>query len=218
LRAKVFVVGGALAGVVLVGEQGVAFAAEKPTEVSKCVENAVKTGQQADTCVKAPNPILPAANELVWGTLSFVVLFYLLVRFAFPPVKKMMEDRTNRIRKDLDDAERVRNEAETILADYQRQLADARSEANRIIEESRQTADRLRADLVQRAEAEVAELRRRSEDEIRGAQQQALADLQASVKGLVIELAEKVVERNLDRDTSTALIESYIAQVGSGRP
>ena len=153
----------------------------------------------------------------MWGIISFVVLFYLLVRFAFPPVRKMMEERTNRIRKDLDDAERVRSEAETILSDYQRQLADARGEANRVIEEARQTADRLRADLMQRAEAEVSELRRRSEDDIRAAQQQALADLQASVKSLVIELAEKVVERNLDRDTNTALIESYIAQVGSGR-
>ena len=216
MRAKVFIAGGALAGVVLVGDPGVALA-DKPTEVSKCVENAVKTGQQADTCVKAPNPILPAANELVWGTLSFVILFYLLVRFAFPPVKKMMEERTNRIRRDLDEGERVRSEAEAILADYQRQLADARGEANRVIEESRQTAERLRADLVQRAEAEVADLRRRSEEDIRAAQQQALADLQASVKGLVIELAEKVVERNLDRETNMALIEGYISQVGSGR-
>jgi len=216
LRAKVYIAGGALAGVVLLGDPGVAFA-EKPTEVSKCVENAVKTGQQADTCVKAPNPILPATNELVWGTLSFVVLFYLLVRFAFPPVKKMMEDRTNRIRKDLDDAQSVRSEAEAILADYQRQLADARGEANRVIEEARQTADRLRADLLQRAEADVAELRRRSEEDIRAAQQQALADLQVSVKGLVIELAEKVVERNLDRETNMALIESYIAQLESQR-
>ena len=217
MRVRAALAGVAVAAVAILGTPAVAYAKEKPTEVSKCVENAVKTGQQADTCVKAPNPILPAANELVWGSLSFVILFYLLVRFAFPPVKKMMEERTNRIRRDLDDGERVRSEAEAILADYQRQLADARGEANRVIEESRQTAERLRADLVQRAEAEVAELRRRSEEDIRAAQQQALADLQASVKGLVIELAEKVVERNLDRETNMALIESYISQVGSGR-
>ena len=63
----------------------------------------------------------------------------------------------------------------------------------------------------------MAELRRRSEEDIRAAQQQALADLQVSVKGLVIELAEKVVERNLDRETNMALIESYIAQLESQR-
>ena len=217
MRTKLIAAGGAIGSLVLLAGQGVAFAKESPTEVSKCVENAVRTGQQADTCVKASNPILPSGNELVWGIISFVVLFYLMVRFALPPVKKMMQDRTNRIRKDLDDAERVRGEAETILADYQRQLADARGEANRVIEEARQTADRLRADLLQRAEADVAELRRRSEEDIRAAQQQALADLQVSVKGLVIELAEKVVERNLDRETNMALIESYIAQLESQR-
>ena len=104
MRAKVFVVGGALAGVVLVGEQGVAFAAEKPTEVSKCVENAVKTGQQADSCLKAPNPIVPSANELIWGAISFVALFYLLWKYAFPAVRKGMDGRAERIRESLDEA------------------------------------------------------------------------------------------------------------------
>jgi F-type H+-transporting ATPase subunit b len=59
-------------------------------------------------------------------------------------------------------------------------------------------------------------MRERNRAEIEGAQSRAMADLRAQVSGLAIELAEKVVERNLDRDTSLALIESYINQVGNG--
>jgi DNA repair protein RecN (Recombination protein N) len=66
-------------------------------------------------------------------------------------------------------------------------------------------------------EAEVAELRRRSTEDIASAQQRATADLRAQVSELAIELAEKVVERNLDRDTNIALLESYINQVESAR-
>jgi F-type H+-transporting ATPase subunit b len=189
--------------------------AEKKTEVSKCVEEKAANHEQADTCLKAPNPILPATNELVWGSLAFVVLFGIMAKLAYPQVKKMMDERTERIRRDLDDAERVKGEAQSVLADYQRQLADARNEANRIIEESRQTAEQLRRDLMQRAEAEVTDLRQRSREEIQAAQERAMAELQDRVKDLVIDLAEKVVEHNLDRETNMALIENYISQVGS---
>jgi F-type H+-transporting ATPase subunit b len=68
---------------------------------------------------------------------------------------------------------------------------------------------------MQRAEAEVGELRRRSQEDIQAAQQRATADLRSQVAELAIQLAEKVVERNLDRDTNVALIDSFINQVGS---
>jgi F-type H+-transporting ATPase subunit b len=166
---------------------------------------------------KAPNPILPDKNEIIWGFLAFVVLFALMAKFAFPAVQKTMQDRTNRIRKDLDDAERIKNEAQTILDQYTAQLQDAKSESNRIIEEARQTADQLRRDLMSRAEAEVAELRQRNADDIQAAKERTLADLRQQVAEIAISAAERVVERNLDRETNSALVESFITQVGAQR-
>lgn len=164
---------------------------------------------------EAPNPILPEPNEIIWGTIAFVILLIGMWKFAFPAVTKMMNERTERIRSNLDTAEQTKAEAQQILEEYQRQLADAKNEANRIIEEARQTADALRRDLMSRAEAEVAELRQRSSEEISAAQERALGDLRSRISDLVISAAEKVVERNLDRETNTALIESFITSVGS---
>jgi F-type H+-transporting ATPase subunit b len=163
------------------------------------------------------NPILPDKNELFWGVLAFLVLFFLMRQFAFPAVAKAMEGRTNRIRKDLDDAERLKNEAQTILDQYSAQLNDAKSEANRIIEEARQTADQLRRDLMARAESEVAELRQRAAADINAAKDRTLGDLRQQVAEIAIAAAERVVERNLDRDTNSALVESFISQVGAQR-
>ena len=208
------------AGVAMAQEEG----GETTTEEHKYADHAaeecvhlLEEGGKVDDCQEAPSPIMPALNELIWGGLAFLTVFALLSKLAYPAIKKTMEERTNKIRDSLDDAERTKAEAQTILEDYQRQLNDARNEANRIIEEARQTADQLRQDLMQRAEAEVAELRRRSSEDISSAQQRATADLRAQVSELAIELAEKVVERNLDRDTNIALIESYINQVESAR-
>ena len=206
----------AVVGLAVFAPAAPALAKEK-TEVSKCVEEAVEQGTDAEKCVEAPSPITPSSNELVWGALSFIALFFVLAKFAYPGIKKGMEDRANKIRNSIDEAERTRAEAQGILDQYQRQLSDAKNEAGRIIEEARQAADKLRQDLRRQAEAEVAELRQRAQDDIRAQVDRATADLQHRVAELSIELAEKVVERNLDRQTQTALIESYINQVGSQR-
>ncbi len=167
------------------------------------------------TNVQSKNPILPSIPEIVWGSASFLVLFILMAKFAFPAVQKSMDARTERIRSSLDDAERVRGEAETILDDYQRQLADARNEANRIIEEARQAADQVRTELMAKAQSDALELRQKTMDDLRAAQERALADLKGRVAEIAFTAAEKVIERNLDRDTQIALIESYIDQVGT---
>lgn len=217
LLAGAVVVGGGLAPATAQEDHG-----PEPTEhevdhaAEECI-HVLEAGGSPEECHEAPNPILPATNELVFGALSFAILFFLMYKFAYPAVAKSMQARTDRIRENLDDAERVKTEAQTILEEYQRQLADARNESNRIIEEARQTADQLRRDLMQRAEAEVAELKQRTQDDINAARDRTMGELREQVAGLAIELAEKVVEANLDRDTNIALIERYIEQVGSQR-
>jgi F-type H+-transporting ATPase subunit b len=177
---------------------------------------------QATTTTTAPtaiskNPILPAGNEILWGTFSFVVLFLVMWKFAFPAVNKQMQARTERIRNNIDEAQKVRNEAEEILADYQRQLADARGEANRIIEEARQAAEQLRHDMVRRADEEVAELRQRNAADLQTAQERAIGQLQSQVRSIALELAEKVIGANLDKDRNLALVDQYIAELNAAQ-
>jgi F-type H+-transporting ATPase subunit b len=164
---------------------------------------------------EAHNPIIPEVSELVYAAFAFLVLLALMYKFAFPAVQKAMEGRTQRIRDNLDDAERTKAEAQRILEEYQRQLADAKNESARIIEEARQTAEQMRRDLMVRAEAEVNDLRERTRTEIDAAQQRAIADLRSQVSELAIGAAEVVVQKNLDRDTNRALVERYIEQVGT---
>src|SRR4051794_3114666 len=130
----------------------------------------IRLAEAGGEAQKAPNPILPSTNEILWGLGAFIVLFAVMAKFAYPTVVKSMHDRTDRIRRNLDDAERVRGEAQTILEEYQRQLNDARSEANRVIEEARQMAEQVRADLVRRGGAEGAEVRPPNVEEGEGAQ------------------------------------------------
>ena len=191
---------------------------EEHSEAEETTETEELTGEEAEHGEdEAHNPILPETSELFYAIVAFTILLIGMWKFAFPAVSQAMENRTNRIRKDLDDAERLKSEANTILDQYTAQLQDAKNEANRIIEEARQTADQLRRDLMARAEAEVAELRQRNADDINAAKDRTLADLRTQVAEIAIAAAERVVERNLDRDTNSALVENFISQVGAQR-
>jgi F-type H+-transporting ATPase subunit b len=216
LFALLFVV-----GLVVVGGS----AAHAEESVGACIRHAFEENPEmsdedleaeAEDCVEAPSPILPAVNELIWGGITFAITLFLLWKFAYPAIKKGMEGRTERIRSELESAETSKAEADQLLARYQADLANARTEASRIIEDARATAEAMKADRLRQLDAEVAELRQRAQADIESAKQQAVADLTDEVASLAIGAAEVVVERSLDRDTQVRLVEQYINQVGTG--
>ena len=214
-RIRALLAAFAIVGFVVLGTAGVASAAESKADLrEECIKK-LEAGKDVDDCQKAPSPILPATNELIWGGISFVVLLVLLSKFAFPALKKGMDDRTERIRKDLDEAEGAKTEADRIREDYSRQLADAKAEAGRIIEEARQAADGVRRDLTARAEQEAQELRQRNAEQLEAERTRIMGELRGQVSALAIELAEKVVEANLDHDAQTRLIDSFINQTAN---
>jgi F-type H+-transporting ATPase subunit b len=193
---------------------GAAHAAPANKFSKECIEK-LEAGGDIEDCQASPSPLKPDNSELVWGSISFVLLLGIFIKWGYPAVTKTMKAREDRIRNDLEQAEGTKSEAETVLTEYRAQLADARAEAGRIIDEARQAADQVRRDLIARAEADSAELRARAQEDVRLAGERAMADLRGRVSDLAIELAEKVVERNLDRDTQIALIDNYINSVGS---
>ena len=170
-------------------------------------------GGSVDDCQEAPNQLLPETNEIIWGAFGFLVVFFFMWKFGYPAMKKSLNDRTERIRSDLNAAESQRAEADKLLADYRSQLADARNESARIIEEARQSADALKRDQEARLQAELAEMRTRAAADIDAAKVQAIADLRGEVAQLAIGAAEVVVRRNLDQATQVQLVEDYINQV-----
>jgi F-type H+-transporting ATPase subunit b len=182
--------------------------------VAECAILALENNDE-ERCQESPSPIMPATNELIYGGLAFLVLLGVLWKFGVPAASKMMTARAEKIRGDLDAAEAAKVEAETVLAEYQRQLADAKAESARIVEEARVQADQVGKDIKARAEAEANELRQRNAEQVGAERDRVMGEMQGQVATLAIELAEKVVGSNLDREANTRLIENYIATVGT---
>lgn len=164
---------------------------------------------------ESANPILPAVPEIIWSVISFSLLLVLLVKFAFPPIKAAMENRTAKIQGDIDSAESARREAERLLVEYREQLSEAKKEATRILEEARKTSEILRRDLLARAEEEGVELRARHAEALKAERERVVSEIRREMASLAIEIAEHVLRLQLDHDVSNALVEQYLSEIGA---
>ena len=154
--------------------------------------------------------ILPAPAELFYGLISFVIVYVLLSKYAFPRLNQMLDDRAAAIQGKMEEADAKLREAEQAKADYQAQIGDAKGEANRIIEEAKQTAESLRRDIVAKAEAEAQAIVSRAQNEVAAERDRALQELRAEVGQISVALASKIVEKELDRSTHQHLVDEYI--------
>lgn len=162
--------------------------------------------------------ILPAVDELIWGAVAFAIAFFVLTKLAFPTLRKTIQDREGKIRGDLEAAEASKNEAQGMLDEYKKQMAEARSEANRVIEDSRQQAEQVRRDIIAKAEKDAEGIVARAQEQIQAERTRAVSELQATISNLSIELAEKVVGRSIDASAQKDLVDAYIRDVSDMSP
>lgn len=159
------------------------------------------------------NPVLPEADELIFGGLAFLLVFVVLARFAFPRLNQGLETRRRKIQEDLERAEQAKTESEGLRAQYDQHLREARAEANRIIEESRKTAESMQRDLMAKAEEDSRQVVAKAQEEIRAERDRAMEELRRSVAELSIMVAERVVGESLTKERHLKLVDGYIDEL-----
>lgn len=158
--------------------------------------------------------ILPKFAEMWPSAVAFLVMFVLLWKFAFPPITNMLEKRAESIRESLEKAEDTKVEAERLLEEYKQQMAEARAEASTLVEQGRKVAESMKAEVVAKANEEATGLLAKARETIEAEKRAAVADLQAQVAELSVEVAGKLIGKTLSADDHAALIERYLAEAG----
>jgi F-type H+-transporting ATPase subunit b len=154
--------------------------------------------------------IFPPLSELIAGVIAFLIVFWFVGRRALPMVNKTLEARQQAITGQLTEAEEAKREAESLLADYRSQLADAKAEGSRIIEEARVAGEQLKSDIVARAEEEAAQTLAKAREEAANEKARALAEARREVGEISVGLAEKIVGESLDGKLQQGLIDRYL--------
>ena len=159
--------------------------------------------------------IIPNTTEMWINIAAFAVLFFVLAKFAFPPITKMLDERAAKIRESLEKAEDTRVEAERLLEEYKVQMAEARSEATQVIEQGRKVAESMKAEIIAKAKEEAEAEKVKAIEAIKAEKAAAMGELQAQVADLSVAVAGKIIGTSLSKKDHEALIDSFLAEVGS---
>jgi F-type H+-transporting ATPase subunit b len=158
------------------------------------------------------NPLVPDTGEIILGFIAFAILCAVLMKMAWPKAEQIYQERRDQIEGGLERAERAQQEANATLAQYRAQLAEARTEANRIREQAHEDAKRIVAEMRSDAERDREERRQRFESQLASERAQAVAQLRHEVGGIALQLAERVVGHDLNNDDrQRQLVDDFIA-------
>ena len=145
---------------------------------------------------------------------SFLLLIFLLKKYAGGNISSILDERAEKISSDIDGAEEARKKAEELASKREAELAGSRTEAKTIIENAKGTAEKSRADILAEAKLEAGRLKEKANQEIAQNKAEALQSVKGDVADLTISLAEKILSKNLDSQAHKELIDQYIDQLG----
>ena len=149
----------------------------------------------------------------VWSVITFLILVALLYKFAFNPLMKMQKARQAEIHQSISDAENLRDEAQQLLTDYKKQLAQARSEADSIVDRARKAGESTKAEILEEARVQAEANLAKARQQIERDTNQALQRIREEVADLTISATAKVARSSLSADDQLRLIKEAINEI-----
>jgi F-type H+-transporting ATPase subunit b len=157
--------------------------------------------------------IKPGVGLMVWTLLVFGVTMVLLSRLAFPRISEALERRQKTIEDSIDSAQRTREEADRLLAEYRERLKEAREQSDEIVQRARQTAESHEQEAKEQAQRIAAEAAKRAEHEIEMATERAIDGIRREVAELTIMATEKVTRKTLDDADQKRLVAEALGEL-----
>ena len=157
--------------------------------------------------------ITPELGLIFWTTLSFLILLFILRKFAWKPILGAVNSREEGIKDALAAAEKARREMENLHADNERILKEARLERETMLKEAREIKSKMISDAKDEAQAQAGKMIEQAQAAIESEKKAAMAELKNQVATLSLEIAEKVVRKELsNKDSQIQLVESMLGE------
>jgi F-type H+-transporting ATPase subunit b len=154
---------------------------------------------------------------MVWTLVFFFITFFVLKRYAFGPIQKMIDSRREQIRRSLEEADDAREEARRLLEEHRKLIGQARSEAEQILSEARRTGEAMEQRMREETETERQRRIEETRREIAAETARALEKIRTEVADLTLEATAIVVGRKLDAERDRELISEAIGSLDFSR-
>ena len=145
---------------------------------------------------------------------NLMIQLVIFKKFLLKPIKQVIADRKAKADSEIADAQKLRTEAEAMKAEYEQNLQNARNEANQIVATAQKTATARSEEIVGEARAQAAALKQKAEADIAQERKKAVNEVKDEIGGIAMEIASKVVEREISEKDHKDLIDEFIKNVG----
>ena len=145
---------------------------------------------------------------------NLMIQLVIFKKFLLKPIKQVIADRKAKADSEIADAQKLRTEAEAMKAEYEQNLQNARTEANQIVAAAQKTATARSEEIVGEARAQAAALKQKAEADIAQERKKAVNEVKDEIGGIAMEIASKVVEREIREEDHKDLIDEFIKNVG----
>jgi F-type H+-transporting ATPase subunit b len=161
---------------------------------------------------------LSVDTTLLWASLiAFAVFAWVLGKFAWGPLLKIVDEREKSIREQVDSAQHAAAEAKDLLTQHREMLKGASREREEILQKAVREAEQVRTDLVAKARADADQVVARAHEQMGREKDQAIADLRAQVADIAVEAASRIVKSSLTEETQRKLVDDYIRELPRAR-
>ncbi|MEO7198411.1 MAG: F0F1 ATP synthase subunit B [Solirubrobacterales bacterium] len=166
--------------------------------------------------------VQPGLGLMIWTLIAFGITMLVLKRMAFPKISAALEERAQKVAKNIEESESQRAEAEEILAEYRGRLKEAREQADDIVARAKRTGEKAREDATDEGKAKREELIAAARKDIEAETRRSLEQIRKEVADLTVLATEKVARKSLDSDDQRRLVEEALNEVDfsalSGEP
>lgn len=157
--------------------------------------------------------ITPELGLVFWTLVTFLILLFILRKFAWKPILGAVSDREEGIKDALASAEKARQEMENLTADNERILQEARAEREAMLKDARDMKNKMIADAKDEAQAQASKMIEQAQEAIESEKKAAMAELKSHVAGLSLDIAEKVVREELsNKGKQLKLVEDMLGE------
>jgi F-type H+-transporting ATPase subunit b len=157
--------------------------------------------------------VQPGIGLMIWTLIAFGITMWVLSRFAFPKISEALEERAQKIAKNIEESERQRQEADEILAENRERLKEAREQAEDIVARAKRAGDNARNEATEEGRAKRDELIAAARKDIEAETRRSLEQIRKEVADLTVLATEKVARKTLSADDQKRLVEEALSEV-----
>lgn len=155
------------------------------------------------------------AGLFLWSLITFGLLLFVLSRFAFKPLARLLSERERTIQASLDEARMARDEAKAVRLENEKALAQVREEAGRVIQEGHRVVERMKREAADGARQEAEDVLRQARSDIDREMQKGLDELKSTVVGLSLRVSRQVIGEELNEDRHRRLVDEFVERLKS---